>query len=478
MGATTSHKLKLGFDQHYFDDRFKIISTICRGRSSVVYKAVKLTSDNQSDLNSAPVVIKVVPSSEKNQGTNIKRVEKESLALLSCLHPNVIRLHDYAARQDLCYMTLEYAEYGSLRELFSSDKNFLSPRATFKLIQEVLRGVSAIHQAGIIHRDIKPENILLAENYQVKICDFSACLLNGEKSSIQLVSKIVGTFDYIAPECLRGEEYSVSSDLYAVSVTCYELLHGLRPFISKSLNEGLHKKVNLDLQISRNLILEFPCIEVFFRKALAPNEKDRFKSAEDMINAIDLVLKDSFFEESIEDEDGVLDSREKIKFYLQQIKKLKINSFKLFRYFLYSFFVTLCLFYLSNFVYSSLKQINLKVSSYLSLKIKEENLRYALTSKPAMGDIKNLYTINTLYRYVITPINKDKALFSLLVSGWQPVEVSLDQLEKNGTLHIEGRGLDIVVKFNQLSKKDSWSGDFENLLTGKRGEMSLFIVNQ
>lgn len=483
MGEITAHYARRDTSHQYFDDRFDIISTLGRGRSSIVYKAVKFSRDGTIDIDSPPVAVKVLRNIDgRDADALIRKIKRESLALLSCVHPHVIRLHDYVARKDLCYLTLEYAEFGDLKKLFSSKEKFLSPRATLKLVQNILSGVSAIHHAGIVHRDIKPENILLTHEYQVKICDFSVCLLQGESPSIQLVSNIVGTIDYLAPESLRGGGYSYLSDIYSVAVTCYELLHGSLPFEDSSFNNSLLRKDTCAFTVNDDLKAEFPTVVDFFKKALAPDPSQRFQTAEEMSIGIDQVLSSTF---RITEQEQIL-KEEKIPsvHFFRTLSSEKISRAlkRVSRFYIVSFLITLALFYALSIGKTQLPKQqhsrNVSKSQNVSGMQSTDLLKNSLTKKPAMGVIKDLYKKDKRYRFIITPINEEKALFSLLVLGWEPVEISLSGLQENHPYRIHGRGLDILVRFTSTNDNNSWQGKFENLLTGTEGSLDLKIVDE
>ncbi len=79
-----------------------------------------------------------------------------------------------------------------------------------------------------MHRDVKPSNMLVNTAGQIKLCDFGV--------SVQLVNSIaksyVGTNAYMAPERIKGEEYSIHSEVWSLGVSLYELAMGIFPYAS------------------------------------------------------------------------------------------------------------------------------------------------------------------------------------------------------------------------------------------------------
>ena len=94
--------------------------------------------------------------------------------------------------------------------------------AVRKVGTEVLMGLGAIHARGMIHRDIKPANILLNGQGEAQISDFGLvtdALVLGYASQ-------AGYCDHIACEVWNGHGTSAKSDVWALGMTLYRLLHG------------------------------------------------------------------------------------------------------------------------------------------------------------------------------------------------------------------------------------------------------------
>src|SRR5690606_30498003 len=95
--------------------------------------------------------------------------EARSAARLT--HPNVVNVFDQGINSQIAYLVMEYLPGITLRELLGSHGN-LTQEQTLDILQAIVAGVSAAHEAGILHRDLKPENVLLADDGRIKIGDF------------------------------------------------------------------------------------------------------------------------------------------------------------------------------------------------------------------------------------------------------------------------------------------------------------------
>lgn len=99
-------------------------------------------------------------------------------------------------------------------------------------MEQMIDAMSHAEQIGIIHRDIKPANILFKEG-KIKIADwgFSRLLGDGETTS-----SFIGSPAYMAPEVLKGDEYTIKADVWSLGAVLYETLTGRCPWRSSSVN--------------------------------------------------------------------------------------------------------------------------------------------------------------------------------------------------------------------------------------------------
>src|SRR5262249_25224434 len=111
-----------------------------------------------------------------------------------------------------------------------------------QLLEQIARGVHAVHQMSIIHRDLKPGNVLLQADGTPKLTDFGlAKLLDLEKNFTQ-TGGVVGTVAYMGPEQARGRSKAVGpgADIYALGAILYEMLTGRPPFVGENPIEILY----------------------------------------------------------------------------------------------------------------------------------------------------------------------------------------------------------------------------------------------
>lgn len=201
------------------DERYRVLSRIARGGMSTVYLATDLRLDRN-------VALKVLyPHLAADRGF-LDRFEREAKSAARLSHPHVVGVLDQGFAENLAYLVMEYVPGKTLRELLET-RTRLSPRLALALLDAVVDGLAAAHDAGLIHRDVKPENVLLADNGSIKIADFG---LARAVSTSTNTGTLVGTVAYLAPELVTGTGADERSDVYSAGIMLYEMLTGVQPF--------------------------------------------------------------------------------------------------------------------------------------------------------------------------------------------------------------------------------------------------------
>ncbi|TPX66272.1 hypothetical protein SpCBS45565_g04544 [Spizellomyces sp. 'palustris'] len=109
----------------------------------------------------------------------------------------------------------------------------LPERHARHVFRQIAEAVAYLHSRGIVHRDLKDENIVIDSNLHVKIIDFGSAAFEPSHKKSQLFDRFQGTLQYASPEILRGERYKGRpSDIWAMGVLLYTMLHGECPFSS------------------------------------------------------------------------------------------------------------------------------------------------------------------------------------------------------------------------------------------------------
>lgn len=97
------------------------------------------------------------------------------------------------------------------------------------LARDLLAGLSAAHEAGVLHRDLKPSNVLLDADGRARLGDFGIAA-RGDDASSPTAGRIEGSPAYLAPEVVRSEPATERSDLWGLGVLLFRALYGRLPF--------------------------------------------------------------------------------------------------------------------------------------------------------------------------------------------------------------------------------------------------------
>ena len=152
---------------------------------------------------------------------------------------NIVRLLELDKNRDYPFMVLEYLEAANLRDLMTEDAAILRDQP-LALIRQMIEAVHYLHSHDILHLDIKPENMVIDPHGHLTLLDFDLAVRRGGKPV--RIGDISGTPAYIAPEVFKTHRVDVSSDIFSLGITMYELLARRKPYSTiKNTRHFLHK---------------------------------------------------------------------------------------------------------------------------------------------------------------------------------------------------------------------------------------------
>ena len=154
----------------------------------------------------------------------------EARILKALQHPNILHILDAGLYEGVCYIVMDYAPSGSLRDRLNTRHGQLLPQnEAIQILEQVGAALHDAHQHNIVHRDLKPDNILFDAKGNALLADFGIAVLLEKTSSVD----VIGTPPYMAPEQFQGK-VGPRSDQYSFAIIAYELLTGHRPFVPAS----------------------------------------------------------------------------------------------------------------------------------------------------------------------------------------------------------------------------------------------------
>lgn len=267
---------------------FRVHGKLAEGGMGTVYRAI----DEKLDR---PVALKVMKPDMVADAEFLERFSREAKALASLQHPALAIVYAFGEEQGLVFMALELVEGKTLHVLVHEEAQRLSPRRACGVAIQVLDGLSAAHDKGIIHRDVKPGNIMISRrggSDRVKLLDFGLVKLRGRRAgTLTDPSVLLGTPSYMAPELIKGDAFDHRIDLYALGTVLYEMLAGRPPFEHPKIHEILRMHVKDEPErVSATRPDVPPELEAIVARALAKSPDERFATARELADALEALL--------------------------------------------------------------------------------------------------------------------------------------------------------------------------------------------
>lgn len=175
------------------------------------------------------------------------RFFRERQILANLTHRGIAQIYDGGVMEEgLPWLAMEYVDGKPITEY--ADEKKLTIYERLRLFRDVCEVVLYAHRNLVIHKDLKPSNIFVTEDGSVKLLDFGVARLievDEEELITQLDERAI-TPEYAAPEQIKGEPVSISTDIYALGILLYELLAGRRPFSTKGRNRHEAQRIILE----------------------------------------------------------------------------------------------------------------------------------------------------------------------------------------------------------------------------------------
>jgi serine/threonine-protein kinase len=264
---------------HTLAGRYEIREAIGEGNFSVTYRATDKVLGRD-------VAVKVLREQYVQHAGFTSRFENEARAAALISHPNVIQVFDYGREDDIAFIVMQYVPGLSLKE-YIRDHAPLSIDESTEFTRQILDGLAAIHEAGIIHRDIKPQNVLMSNQRLLKLTDFGIARLESASAGLTESGTALGTAAYMAPEQASGQTLGHETDLYAVGVILYEMTTGKLPFPGDNPVQVMYRHVNEEPPPPRAINPSIPVtVEAFILRAMSKDPGARFPSARAMRDAL------------------------------------------------------------------------------------------------------------------------------------------------------------------------------------------------
>src|SRR5512139_416281 len=252
--------------------RYEVVSALGQGAMGAVYKAV-------DPLIERAVAIKTINlnlSKEERVGFE-ERFYREAKSAGRLSHANIVTIYDVGETADTAYITMEYVEGESLREML--DSGVVMPiEMIARIAARVANALNYAHENHVVHRDIKPANIMITLDRDVKIMDFGiAQIPTGSRTQL---GTVLGSPKYMAPEQVTGQPTDGRTDIFALGVVLYEMLTGATPFNGDNLSAIMYQVLNAEPAPPSTLNPRVPpAFDGIVSRALAKRPENRYPTA-------------------------------------------------------------------------------------------------------------------------------------------------------------------------------------------------------
>ena len=275
---------------------YRILEGLGGGGMGQVYRAEDIKLGRQ-------VAIKFLPEESAADPTSLGRFEREARSASALDHPNICPIHEFGEHEGRPFLVMQLLEGQTLRELISAShkqKGIFELSMLLDLAIQILDGLEAAHQRGIVHRDIKPANIFITKQVQAKILDFGLAKLtqsaaddeeraedydiqrSGSSAELFLsrTGLAMGTAGYMSPEQVRGEKLDARTDLFSFGLVLYEMATGKRAFAGDTGPLLQHAVLKQKPAPAREVNPSIPTkLEQIIAKTLEEDRAVRYQSA-------------------------------------------------------------------------------------------------------------------------------------------------------------------------------------------------------
>ncbi len=256
-------------------DQYEIKGCIAHGGLGWVYLAF------DKNVNDRPVVLKGLVHSGDAEAQAIAMAERQFLAEVT--HPGIVKIYNFVEHEDkhgspVGYIVMEYVGGTSLKQAMQhrkTERTLLPVAEAIGFMLEILPALGYLHSVGLVYNDLKPENIMVTED-QLKLIDLGAV------SRINSFGYLYGTPGYQAPEIVRTGP-TIATDIYTVGRTLASLTLKLRTRRGRYV-DGLPE--------GDPVLTTYDSFGRLLRRAIDPDPRRRFQSAEEMSSQLMGVLRE------------------------------------------------------------------------------------------------------------------------------------------------------------------------------------------
>jgi serine/threonine protein kinase/transcriptional regulator with XRE-family HTH domain len=275
---------------------YRVLEKIGEGKAGTVFLATP-TKEKPFAAAGQPVALKIYRPEILTRANESERIRRELEASTAARHPNVVTAYEVGtAKNGDPFLVMQFVD-GLPLSLWVKMYPEAPPRLLLRILKDLISGIGALHDHGVIHRDIKPANILVMPDFRVKLMDLGVVKLSGavKETNISDSDEFLGTIRNSAPEHLETEDVDVRADLYSFGTVLYLVLNGEEVFAEEGRfttliervrhSEPRFKEVSTSDEVLRSDLLPL-C-----KRTLAKKPDARPSSWKEICDALEVVEK-------------------------------------------------------------------------------------------------------------------------------------------------------------------------------------------
>ncbi len=278
----TQNEVLINPTPDHFGEYYLLEKEIGRSQAASLYRA-------REQGNGRILAVKIFRRSFSADPRFVIRFREQMKEILVVQNKYLVSTIDYGVINGRFYIATEWVDGIDLGAFLAEHGPLSAPQAT-AVASEICSALKALHGYGLVHHNLKSANILLSRQGRVKVTDAGLSSLISE-SGLSRTHVMIGRFNYIAPEQVRGKAAGPESDLYSLGILLYEMLTNHPPFESRDAWQVLHMHIDANSISDEDFPPQIPLpLRAIVLRALQKEPSLRFTSAGEMGMALNELL--------------------------------------------------------------------------------------------------------------------------------------------------------------------------------------------
>jgi serine/threonine protein kinase len=281
--------------------RYAIVKKIADGGMAEIFLAKHSGAEGFERL---VIVKRILPAFSADPQFRNMLVDEAHIAM-TLNHSNIVPVLDLGRSGGRYFLVMELVDGWDVQTILQRARHASFPLPlglALYVTAEICRGLGYAHSRkrpdgkplGIVHRDISPQNVIVSEHGEVKVTDFGIAKALGRRDRTK-TGVIKGKLDFMSPEQAQGGNLDAASDIFSVGTVLYLLTTRRKPFEAPSDLEALLKVQRGEFTPPEDVAPDLPSkVAKIIKKAMQNKPSDRYRTAEDMLHALEDILRSEF----------------------------------------------------------------------------------------------------------------------------------------------------------------------------------------